>query len=277
MKIQYLALNYGNLTGSELYVYDLARKMVEKGHEVYIDATNEIKHDTRLYLETIKAGINIGSAKNPDIVHMNQVQTGGMALAFNAPIVQTVHSEILPDYEAPFLNKQVKTYIAIRDTIPTMFPDIEKWEIIVNGVDENKFKPTPFMKEFVPTVLFVGSNDFLRENAIINLVERARLGQIKLILVGKNHKYDEENIVSIAPMFEIEHIVSQCDLTASVLMGRTTIEGWMCGKSCIIYMIDMDGFVEQSGVIRPPKDMSAFKLSTMVERIEKIYQKVRKI
>lgn len=277
MKIQQVINRYGNLTGSELYVYDLSRKLVEMGHEVSIKPINVLNGE--LLNKTVAAGVGIGQFDHPDIVHSHQTEATKRALMYGAPIIQTVHSEVLPAYEKPLINKQIKKYIAIRDTVfsyvQSLGVDEKLIEFIPNGIDEFKFTPEPiYSTESVSTVLFAGPDDFLRKDAILDLVDQARRGQIKLILIGSGHNYNEENIVSFPPIFQIEEIVKRCDYTASVLMGRSTIEGWLCGKPGIIYDIDDVGAILNITTEDPPDDLSPYMLTTMVEKIERLYEDI---
>ena len=56
-----------------------------------------------------------------------------------------------------------------------------------------------------------------------------------------NRKTRKNHNLKITP--EIEKFVKECDETAGILLGRTTIEGWMCGKPSWIYKVDSGGFI----------------------------------
>jgi hypothetical protein len=65
--------------------------------------------------------------------------------------------------------------------------------------------------------------------------------------------------------------VQRCSETAGILLGRTTIEGWMCGKSGWIYDVDEKGQITDKTFASPPEDISKFYSSVVSREILKLY------
>lgn len=276
MTILFSLLNYGSLTGSELYVYELARELSKK-HTVYIQST--LKEGVLLE-KTHALGIEtLGWKDRPsvDIVHASQtVPTRYSLLEYSCPVVQTLHSELLPEHESPVLG--CKAYIAIR-------PEIKQWAatenidatLIYNPFDVSRFKPSLVSHE-IPVVLFVGSVDYLRKGAINDLI--AKHVQKKLALVGVGRGWVELaqslsekgiTIQAFEDMWHVEELLAQCDYTAGILLGRSTIEGFLCGKPGFIYEVDTTGKVLGIRVENPPKDLTQFDSRHVAQKVEEVY------
>lgn len=248
-------LRYKELTGSELYVYELARELKKKGHEPAIvssEPTGEIVDKTR------QLGIKVydwGNIKGEyDIIHGNQKEpTERAQKLIKRPTVQTIHSEhpFLERYESPARN--VSHYIAIRQSIKDKYK-LDNCTVIFNPVDTSRFNIEGTAED--GKTLFVGTNDPIR-------------GKFIKELEGKNAVF-VGNGFPIPPQWRIEAYTKLCKQTASVYMGRTTIEGWLCGKPCLIYNPD----TETSKLTQPPDDLSVFDSSKVVDQILEVYKKV---
>jgi glycosyltransferase involved in cell wall biosynthesis len=182
----------------------------------------------------------------------------------------TIHSEVI-DLENPVINSQIKKYIAIRPEIKdymvkefNIASDII--DIIYNPVDSNKFKVKVLPKRNFKRVLFVGTIDYLRKDMILDLIETTKNDGNELWIVGKkNSDYLDEvikgknHVKYFQPTWNIEEYIHQCDETAGILLGRTTIESWMCGKPAWIYNVDKTGNVLSKELYQVPEDIDKFK------------------
>ena len=107
-------------------------------------------------------------------------------------------------------------------------------DVIYNPIDSDRFN-TENVKEG-NYILFVGTVDYLRKNSIFDVSEYAKSIGKELWIVGENKSdyLDElksiEHVKYYGPTQNIETYVKNCYQTAGILLGRTTIEGWMCGK-----------------------------------------------
>lgn len=264
MKILHIINQYGALTGSEMYVYELSREQAKK-NKVFIQSDRLI--DGELIKKTLKNGVRvIGPNKKPkiDIIHAHQAYSVFKGLVeYEKPVVQTVHSEILPKYEFPV---KCSGHIAVRPAVKTF---VEKsgfnCELIFNPFDFTRFMISNKKESKPPVVLFAGPKDYLREKAIAHLEEQDKNGDIKLVGVGRGWETE--------PIFEIEKLVADCDYVAGVMMGRSTVEGWLCGKPAIIYDVDPMGKINEVRLIEPPRDLSRFDSKVVTDQVERFYEK----
>ena len=129
--------------------------------------------------------------------------------------------------------EEIKDYIVNSHKIPK-----EKVCVIHNPIDNEKFKPSKQLhKREKKRILFVGTIDYLRKATIQDLINVTRENNQELWIVGKkNDVYlddmikNETHVVYYEPTTNIEKFIHQCDETAGILLGRTTIEGWLCGS-----------------------------------------------
>lgn len=264
---------FGALTGAELYLFDLARKQIKDGHKVSVYAAKYIQGRLIRTLEEMGATLLDDLEPGYDIAHAHQSRSAIIASLLDIPVIQTIHSELFPLLEYPVVNKNVVHYICIRPTIQdyaTKLVDKEMTSVIYNGVDETLFKEVPYTKSDKPTILFAGPHDYLREKAIESLVRKAKNDESYLILIGRNQHTIAKNVVSF-PEVDVTAITQRVDMTASVMLGRTTIEGWLCGKPGIVFTIDNEGNILDQDILPVPKDIEQYTLSYMYKKIMEVY------
>jgi hypothetical protein len=96
-------------------------------------------------------------------------------------------------------------------------------------------------------------------------------------LVGENKSdyltefLKNSHVKYFPPTLEVDKYIHKCSETAGILLGRTTIEGWMCGKSGWIYNVDNMGNVINKKLHIVPNDLDKFKSSKVSETIKKLY------
>ena len=74
--------------------------------------------------------------------------------------------------------------------------------------------------------------------------------------------------------WQVERYVSNCKETAGIQLGRTTIEGWVSGKSGWIYNVDSDGNILNISFHEPPSDISKYYSSNVSKQIKEEYLKI---
>lgn len=247
--VLFSCMMFGNMTGSELYVYDLAKEYIKQGIRVGVWAT----HYGDAYLEEAKSlGIKIYTRKPKekfDIYHAQQVEPTQRVLGLGK-VIQTIHSEILPEYEFPVVG--VDKYICVRPSIEafTQIHTNKPTKVIFNGVDTNLFYRTGKNNG---RILFVGKDDYLRHKTIEDLKKTRKL----LHFQGTYEEVAEQT--------------RECYKTASIMIGRTTIEGWLCGKVGIVYEVDESGKVKSKREYPPPMDLLPFTVGYMAEETLRYY------
>jgi glycosyltransferase involved in cell wall biosynthesis len=197
----------------------------------------------------------------------------------NVDKISTIHSEVI-ELENPVVHQSIKKYIAIRPEIKehiiSNFNIPENMvDVIYNPIDETKFYNKNL--NFENYVLFVGSIDYLREKTIRDLVEYTKENNKELWLVGENKSNFLSEITKNShvkfhgPTLDVDKYIHKCSETAGILLGRTTIEGWMCGKPGWIYNVDNTGNIINKELFSIPDDINKFKSSNVSKTIRQTY------
>jgi hypothetical protein len=311
LKILLSCLNFKTFTGSEVYVYELAKGLINMGHDVTVlseiggpltDKAKKLGIKVRPFSEP--PGFKMGDGKwgaatpngtevskegmlykiqdiNYDIIHVQHEPVTNMVLQLypNIEKIATIHSEVI-DLEKPVKHESIKRYIAIRPEIKehiVVQDDIDESlvDVIYNPIDDTRFNEKETTEE--NAVLFVGTIDYLREQTIKDLIEYTNENQMELWIVGEN-KSDylddvllNKHVKRFPPTWNTETFVRKAKETAGILLGRTTIESWMCGKKSWIYNVDKSGGILSKELVSPPEDINKFYGSTVCEKLVDSY------
>ena len=311
IKVLISCLFFRTFTGSELYVYELAKSLISNNCDVTImsqiggpltdmakrlgikcltfeqapgfklgdgvwtfDAGNGIQKSTPNMMYRI-------SDVNFDLIHMQHKPVAERMIEFypEIPKIYSIHSEVI-DLENPITHPSIKKYIAIRpeikDYIVNKFeiPE-EEVEVIYNPVDNEKFKPKQTKSK--DAVLFVGTIDYLRRETIMDLIDYTRDNNKELWLMGEDkHDYlatilSQEHVKHFKPSWNVEKLLSECSETAGIQLGRTTIESWLCGKPSWIYKVNSLGNIESKEKIDPPTDLEKYYSDNVAKQIKEKY------
>ena len=220
-----------------------------------------------------------------DVIHANHKPITDRLLQLypESNFVNIVRSEVI-DLENPVVNDKIKKYIAIRPSIKDYIvnnfniPE-HNVEVVYNPFDKSRFKPNSLPSGTDKKVtLFVGTMDYLREKPIKELIDKCSSENKELWLVGKDtNNYasyfanNYEHVKYFEPTDKIEDFYYKCDETAGIMLGRTTIEGFLCGKPAIIYNVDKSGEIIDSEYHEVPEDLSIFDYDTIIDKIKDIY------
>ena len=199
---------------------------------------------------------------NYDVIHIQHKPIAERMCQLYPDIqkVYTVHSEVI-SIEEPIIHPSIKKYISIRKSISeyinkTINIPIEDISVIYNPIDENRFNIVKSINENY--VLFVGSIDYLREKTIRDLVIYTKEKNLELWLVGDSSSnylselLNESHVKHFKSTWNIEKYTKKCVETAGIMLGRTTIEGWMCGKGGWIYEVNDKGYILSKEFHSPP-------------------------
>ncbi len=216
-------LFFRGFTGSELYVFELAKSLMNLNCSVTIvsqiggpltDMAKKIGIKCLSFEES--PGFKLGDGKwglnteegfkpselnvlykvsevNYDIIHIQHKPVVERMIQFYPDIdkICTIHSEVMSkELENPVMNETIKKFIAIRPEIKEHLIDTfdvpeNMIEVIYNPVDNEKFKPKSVVEENY--VLFVGTIDYLRKESILDLIEYTRELGKELWLVGNDN------------------------------------------------------------------------------------------
>ena len=315
IKVLISSLFFRTFTGSELYIFELAKNLIKQNCDVTVMSqiggplTDMAK---RLGIKCIPfeeaPGFKLGDGKwgfntpegfqastenvmyrvsevNFDIIHMQHKPVAERMIQFYPEIdkIYSIHSEVI-ELEDPIKHESIKKYIAIRPEIKDHIIDkfeipAEQIDVIYNPIDNDKFKPKPLVKT-ENSVLFVGTIDYLRKETILDLMERTKEEGKELWLVGEDKSnylqqvLFEPHVKYFPPTWSVENFIYRCEETAGIQLGRTTIEGWMCGKPSWIYKVDSGGFILSKEKFEPPVDIEKYFSSNVAKQIKEEYQKI---
>tara|TARA_R110000803_G_scaffold56969_1_gene114720 strand:- start:9588 stop:11234 length:1647 start_codon:yes stop_codon:yes gene_type:complete len=222
-----------------------------------------------------------------DVLHLNHTPITEHLLKLYPDIdtICSIHSEVI-DLEHPVIHPQIKKYIAIRPEIKDYLInrfniDADMIDVIYNPIDHNRFKLTHSNNKR-PVVLFVGTMDYLREETIKDLIETTKVDNKDLWLVGKENGINIEDLIGVdnghvtyhGPTWKVEEFVKKCDETAGILLGRTTIEGWLCGKAGWIYDVNSSGQINGKELHQVPYDVAKFRADIVATEIIEKYKEI---
>jgi glycosyltransferase involved in cell wall biosynthesis len=314
LKVLISCLFFRTFTGSELYVYELAKGLLKENCDVTVmsqiggpltdmakragikcitfeqapgfklgdgvwtfDAGNGVQTSTPNMMYRI-------SDVNFDLIHMQHKPVAERMIQFYPEIdkIYSIHSEVI-ELEDPITHESIKKYIAIRpeikDHMINNFEIPEKdIEVIYNPVDNEKFKSKPSRVQ--NAVLFVGTIDYLRRETIMDLIEYTKDNDKELWLMGEDKQnylptiLTQSHVKHFNPNWNVEKLINDCSETAGIQLGRTTIESWLCGKPSWIYKVNSYGNIVSKERFDPPTDLEKYYANNVVKQIKEQYLKI---
>jgi glycosyltransferase involved in cell wall biosynthesis len=314
LKVLLSCISFRNFTGSELYVFELAKSLIKLNCSVTVlsqiggPVTDMAK---KLGIKCVSfenaPGFKVGDGQwgmntpegfkpstpnmlyrisevDYDILHFQHKPVAERVLSMypELPKISAIHSEVI-SLEDPVVDPTIKKYIAIRPEIKEHMinnfeiPE-EMIEVIYNPVDNEKFQTKSVSEENY--VLFVGTIDYLRKESILDLIEYTREIGKELWLVGEdNGNYLqnlllEDHVKHFPSTWKIEDFILKSYETAGIQLGRTTIESWMCGKPSWIYKVDKGGFILSKERHEPPSDIEKYYAMNVAQQIKDEYIKI---
>ena len=314
LKVLISCLFFRTFTGSELYVYELAKGLLKENCDVTVmsqiggpltdmakragikcitfeqapgfklgdgvwtfDAGNGVQTSTPNMMYRI-------SDVNFDLIHMQHKPVAERMIQFYPEIdkIYSIHSEVI-ELEDPITHESIKKYIAIRpeikDHMINNFEIPEKdIEVIYNPVDNEKFKLKP--SKVQNAVLFVGTIDYLRRETIMDLIEYTKDNDKELWLMGEDKQnylptiLTQSHVKHFNPNWNVEKLINDCSETAGIQLGRTTIESWLCGKPSWIYKVNSYGNIVSKERFDPPTDLEKYYANNVVKQIKEQYLKI---
>ena len=319
LKVLIGSLYFNNYTGSELYVFELAKQLIKQGCDVTICSAignplaNMAKSlGIKLFQLTEPPSFKLGDGKTKlvsstqgeiimakdtlyktsdiqfDVIHLNHkpVTEHLLRLFPDVPAICSIHSEVI-NLEEPVISPQIKKYIAIRPEIKEfLISDFnipsDDIELVYNPIDSTRFKIVKSTeKRDKKRILFVGTIDYLRRETIKDLIDTTKENDQELWIVGKkNDNYldglmdGNPHVSYFPPTANVESFINKCDETAGILLGRTTIEGWLCGKKGWIYNVDNQGDIISKELHEIPTDIEKFKSENVAKEIIELYKSI---
>jgi hypothetical protein len=100
---------------------------------------------------------------------------------------------------------------------------------------------------------------------------------MELWLVGEDKSnylkeiLENSHVKHFKATWSVESFINRCKVTAGIQLGRTTIEGWLCGKPGWIYKVDSSGGILSSELYEPPADIEKYHAEKVAKRIKEKY------
>jgi hypothetical protein len=241
-----------------------------------------------------------------DIIHINHKPIGELILQLytNTPAVMHVRSEVIPIFEEPIINPVIKRYISIRESITEYIKSFGiNDDLIVeidNPFDYSRFNLNPSinshrnlavsnMKQLgiklsdfrleKDVVLFIGTLDHLRINIILDLIKMTEENNQELWIIGEDngnnlHLIKGDHVKYLGVKSNVEEYIKYCTYTAGIFKGRTTIEGFLCGKRGWVYTVDKEGNILNKELQDVPTDVEKYRSDFSAEKVFKLYEEV---
>lgn len=314
LKVLLSCISFRNFTGSELYVFELAKSLMKLNCSVTVlsqiggpvtDMAKKLgikcvsfENAPGFKLGDGQWGINTPEGFKPstpnalyrisevdyDIIHFQHKPVAERILNMYPELdkICSIHSEVI-SLEDPVVDPTIKKYIAIRPEIKEHMinnfeiPE-EMIDVIYNPIDNEKFQSKNSSEGNY--VLFVGTIDYLRKESILDLIEYTREIGKELWLVGENNGNYLENLLleshvkHFSSTWKVEDFILKSYETVGIQLGRTTIESWMCGKSSWIYKVDKGGFILSKEKFNPPSDIEKYHTLKVAQQIKDEYIKI---
>jgi glycosyltransferase involved in cell wall biosynthesis len=294
---------FKNYTGSEVSNYELSRELVKLGCDVTL--ISSVVGDP-LHKKALANGVRVCSYSNLpnyvldqegkfhfvknerefDIIHINHKPIGELMLGLypNTPAVMHVRSEVIPIFEVPIINPAIKRYISIRDSITDYIKTFGITDDKIVTID-NPFDVKRFNTNYAPVknpkevILFIGTLDHLRKNILLDLVETTKTNNQELQIIGAdNSNYANllvgDHVKYLGVKANVEEYIKRCDYTAGIFKGRTTIEGFLCGKPGWIYVVDDQGNIQNKILQEVPGDLDKYHSDFSANKVFTLYEDV---
>ena len=253
MNILLSCLSYREYTGSELYFYELSTALRDAGHVVSIfspfvdnplrDRTDNIKFPNKD--EIVKETYDLVLFSHGKVIweYLREVKTN--------KLINIIHSEVI-DLEEPVDNSKIDLYVGIRPSIVNFIKGkipTANIKLIYNPFDFTRFNPqTGKKKKSIKDkiVLFPGSLDYLRYKPLRYLLDLSEKQNFKVLHVGRSdYSTVHPNFATFEPTWNVAKYYKQCDIVSGIFLGRTSIEGLLCGKKVLQFDVDNKGNIKR--------------------------------
>jgi hypothetical protein len=246
-------LSYREYTGSEIYFYELSTALRSAGHTVSIfspfvdnplqDRTTGITFPNKDEIKKETYDMVLFSHGQVTWEYLKGVKTN--------KLINIIHSEVI-DLEEPVDDSKIDLYVGIRPSIVDFIKGkipTTNIKLIYNPFDFTRFnaqtcKKKKSIKDNV--VLFPGSLDYLRYKPLKYLLELSEKQNFKVLHVGRSdYSTVHPNFATTEPTWNVEKYYKQCDIVSGIFLGRTSIEGLLCGKKVLQFDVDNKGTIKK--------------------------------
>jgi hypothetical protein len=305
MKILFTNGTLTERTGSELFIFNLAKKLAARGHQVaiYTQAVGKFADDVR------SAGIPVVKAFHqapftPDVIHgQHYFPTLAAITAFpTTPAIFVCHGAI-PDPERPPRHERIRKYVGVdipsRDRIVReVGVQAAEVEIIPNAVDMDVFvRRAPLPKKISKALVF--TNSYLNSTILGAITDACIASGAQLSLAGTQFGTFTDHPEKILAGYDLIIAKARCALEA-LAVGAAVVLGDAQGMGPMVTAADVERMREynfgfsllkkpwtKEGLLREfmkydPSDAAAVtdyiryvaKLDAQVAKLESVYDSV---
>ena len=145
-----------------------------------------------------------------------------------------------------------------------------------NGFDFSRFN-TDYERPFNGTEigLYIGPvQQQIRNKSFQHFAQHCSEGNQEVWAVsGQPFDIPYGNVKWLPMRWDVEEYIKQCDFTAGIWLGRTTIEGLLCGVPGYVYDVDMDGNLLGVELVYPDDyDLDDFDIVNLAQKYERLYE-----
>lgn len=203
--------------GTEIYTLSLIKELKNQGHNVEYFTRRRGEISERIEKEL---GVCFKSKKQYDLILANHNKiVRQLFFKANGPIIQTIHG-ITPRVEKPSIfadcyvaiSREIKEYLNNKYHLSS--------EVILNGIDCNKFKPITEINTKLSTVLSLSQSE--EANTIIE--EACEIVGVDFIKANKQSKTVVKDVLEI---------INKSDLVVG--LGRSAYEAMACARPVIVF------------------------------------------
>ena len=244
MKVLLCCLQYRTFTGSELYFYELSQGLQDLGCEVSL-ISPRIGEPLRSKTSGVRFVSLVEARKEyfDHIIFSHGAAVWGALKNLRAKFITNVlHSEIIK-MEAPVHDERIDRYIGVRPSIVEHAS--VRCDLVYNPFDRGRFNPQIGDGD-LNVICFPGSLDYLRIKPIQHLLLNSEHQGFQVLHVGrKDYEISHPNFSSQPATWEIEKYYASCGVVAGIMLGRTTIEGLLCGRKALQFDVDEAGEIKR--------------------------------
>jgi hypothetical protein len=264
------AMEFASLTGAPMYNYNLAKGLIELGHDVTCVGLDIGGHMMTM-LENIGCKV-YKSIESPkwekyyDLAIISENFPQYLDFIYADKVYNFCHSKHIIDQ--PIDDNRITGYLAPREQIANKWN--KEFTIIPIPIDFDRFTPKTEKQESY-TILAPCTRDLLRRPMFISLIERAKKDpDIEVWLVGEDHNGIDglelpENIKVMPSTNSIEVEIAKADEIAGIFIGTVTLEAWAMNKKTSVY--DDEGNWEY---VEKPDDFEKHNYKNVAKQILKL-------
>jgi len=224
------------LCGSETFTFTLAVELRRQGHDVDVFTFEEGAVSKKMQEEGIRIIQPFGEMTGYDIIfasHKTCVEYLKDRYP-NTKIIQTVHG-LVPKLEKP--NRRADYFVSISEEVQNYLRGLGlQSELILNGVDCERFKPVKPLNDKLKNVLLLSNKWSLTSDSYKTVEYVCKSRGLNFTIIGYG---------AGAAVWDTERYINEADLVIS--MGRGVFEAIACGRNVIIAGYDkMVGFIDDN-------------------------------